>query len=85
MRIDTDKIKWHKIKDSNGIEMTVVLKQDVDELAEQHGEWIPNGILGFPYKCSECNFYTTDISPYCPMCGSKNSKRKWFLDEAETD
>ena len=40
--------------------------------AERHGKWLEH--KDYPelaYLCSECNWFTTDRSFYCPHCGAR--------------
>lgn len=40
--------------------------------AERHGKWLEHkDYPGLAYLCSECNWFTTDRSFYCPNCGTR--------------
>lgn len=50
-------------------------KCDIEFAPIKHGHWIEHkDYPGLAYLCSECNYFTTDRSYYCPYCGAKMEK-----------
>ena len=49
------------------------MKARFSEDAVKHGHWKEHkDYPGLAYLCSDCGYFTTDRSYYCPYCGAKN-------------
>ena len=80
--IDADKIVYSWTIDNDGEEHDGVTLQSIinkmptiDITPMKYGQWIEH--KDYPrlaYLCSECNYFTTNRSYYCPYCGAKMDK-----------
>jgi len=80
--IDADKLHYKtvRIATQKGIKPAlVVFAKEIQKMPEilKHGHWKEHkDYPGLAYLCSDCGYFTTDRSYYCPNCGAYMGEMK---------